>query len=136
MELYLREDDTNLETLLFEGINDEAVLTKGMDPIRTFSICIEGLSQELLGGAKGVTYYGCLYIDMLWIDRSLRHQGWGSKVMMEAERIGRERGCTFATVNTMDWEALSFYQKRGYVIEFTREGYAKDSKMFMLKKNL
>jgi len=42
----------------------------------------------------------------------------------------------FATVNTMDWEALSFYQKLGYNIEFTREGFEKDSKMFMLRKKL
>lgn len=66
----------------------------------------------------------------------IRYQGWGTKLIHEAENAGREQGTTFATVNTMDWEALPFYQKLGYVIEFTREGYVKDSKMFMLRKDL
>jgi ribosomal protein S18 acetylase RimI-like enzyme len=56
--------------------------------------------------------------------------------MLEAEKIGFKRQCTFATVDTMDWEALSFYQKLGYNIEFVREGFEKDSKMYMLKKRL
>lgn len=75
-------------------------------------------------------------MDSLWVDKTLRHQGWGTKLMHEAEKIGRERGARFATVNTMDWEALPFYQKGIYSIEFTREGYDKNSKMFMLRKVL
>lgn len=53
-----------------------------------------------------------------------------------SEKIARERKCTFATVNTMDWEALPFYQKLGYSIEFVREGYDKASKMYLLRKEL
>jgi ribosomal protein S18 acetylase RimI-like enzyme len=56
--------------------------------------------------------------------------------MYEAEKIGRKHGALFVTLSTMDWEALPFYQKLGYSIEFTRTGYEKDSKMFMLRKNL
>ena len=82
------------------------------------------------------SHYGCLYVDMLWLKEELRHQGLGKKLMMEAEKIGRECQCSFATVNTMDWEALTFYQKLGYDIEFIREGYVKESKMYMLRKKL
>ena len=56
--------------------------------------------------------------------------------MHEAEKAEKEHGALFATLNTMDWEALPFYQKLGYSIEFTREGYEKNSKMFMLRKSL
>jgi ribosomal protein S18 acetylase RimI-like enzyme len=56
--------------------------------------------------------------------------------MYEAEKIGRKHGALFVTLSPMDWEALPFYQKLGYSIEFTRTGYEKDSKMFMLRKNL
>ena len=73
-------------------------------------------------------------MDSLWITPPLRHQGWGTKLMKEAEKIGKERGVRFVTVNTMDWEALPFYKKLGYSVEFTREGYDKNSKMFMLRK--
>jgi hypothetical protein len=36
----------------------------------------------------------------------------------------------------MDWEALPFYQKLGYEVEFTREGFQKNSKMYFLRKEL
>ena len=56
--------------------------------------------------------------------------------MMEAEKIGYERRCTFSTVDTMDWEALPFYQKLGYSIEFVRKGFEKESKMYMLRNEV
>jgi GNAT superfamily N-acetyltransferase len=109
-ELYrLERDDTpNLETILYAGLNDEAVAAKEMNRVNTFGICIKNELQNILVGAKGAVLYGNLYVDALWINKKIRHQGWGAKLMAEAEKIGKECGCTFATVNTMDWEALLF----------------------------
>lgn len=142
----LKEDDYYLERqeepipedeqVLFEGISDDAAKKKGMERIKSFRIYIKNSNQSVLGGASGVTYYGCLYVDMLWVETSIRNRGFGKKIMEEAEKIARERKCTFATLNTMDWEALPFYQKLGYHIEFVREGYEKASKMYMLRKEL
>lgn len=129
-------DTIPYEEVLFRGISEEAFLAKGMPPIRPFSIFIKDQKQNVLGGVSGTTFHGSLYVDSLWITAALRHQGWGTKLMNEAEKIGKERGAHFVTVNTMDWEALPFYQKLGYLVEFTREGYDKGSKMFMLRKSL
>lgn len=126
----------SLEKMLFTGLNQNAKLCKGMNPIRTFSVIIKDDAQNPVGGVSGMTYYGCLYVDMLWLDPSIRNLRLGSKLMQEAEKIARTRSCTFATVNTMDWEALPFYQKLGYEIEFVRKGYEKDSSKYMLKKSL
>ena len=76
-----------------------------------------------MGGCNGMIYYGCLYVDQLWVDESLRGQGYGTQLMQVAETLGKTRGCLFATVNTMDWEGLEFYKKLGYQIEFTRRGF-------------
>ncbi|HSX03916.1 MAG TPA: GNAT family N-acetyltransferase [Rhabdochlamydiaceae bacterium] len=105
-------------------------------PIRAFSIFIKDQKGTIFGGASGTLFYGSLYVDSLWIDKTLRHQGWGTKLLSEAESMGRKYGASFVTLNTMDWEALPFYQKLGYSIEFIRKGYEKESKMFMLRKNL
>ena len=133
---YQQEPIKEDEQVLFEGINDEAVLKKKMNRINSFGIFIKDIQGFVLGGLNGVTYYGCLYIDMLWLKDELRYQGFGKKLMIEAEKIGLEHQCLFATVNTMDWEALEFYQKIDYEIEFVREGYVKESKMYMLRKKL
>lgn len=134
---YQDNPDANDERVLFDGINAQAILKKHVEkPIKSFGIFIKDTSENVLGGVKGATYYGCLYVDMLWLKEELRHQGFGTRLMEEAERIGREHECSFAAVNTMDWEALSFYQKLGYEIEFVRDGYEKQSKMYLLRKNL
>lgn len=124
------------EGILFKGISDYAFHKKALSPIQPFSIFIKDQRQSVLGGISGFTFYGSLYIDSLWIDQTIRYQGWGTKLMREAEKIGKERGASFITLNTMDWEGLPFYQKLGYSIEFIREGYEKDSKMYMLRRSL
>jgi len=136
---HLEHHDTipkEYEEVLYHGISEEAFQAKRLSPIRPFSIFIKDCKEQVLGGASGTLFYGSLYVDSLWVDKTLRNQGWGTKLMHEAENMGRKHGALFVTLNTMDWEALPFYQKLGYSIEFTRKGYEKDSKMFMLRKNL
>ena len=134
---YQENPDAHDEHVLFEGINAQAILKKGVEkPIKSFGIFIKDPHGNVLGGVRGASYYGCLYVDMLWLKEELRHQGLGTHLMVEAEKIGRAHACSFAAVNTMDWEALSFYQKLGYAIEFVRDGYEKQSKMYLLRKNL
>lgn len=133
---YQKEPLQKDEEVLFNGINDDAVIKKNMSKIQSFGIFIKDSHGIVFGGITGNTLFGNLYIDMLWINEKLRDQGLGKKLMLEAEKIGYERQCTFATVHTMDWQALTFYQKQGYEIEFIQEGYENNSKMYYLRKNL
>ena len=121
--------------ILYEGINNEA-LEHGMSSIQPFGIFLKDGEEKVVGGVYGYYIYGCLHTDMLWLSKEMRHKGWGLKLMRESEAIARVRKCKFATVNTMDWEALPFYQKLGYQVEFTREGYEMNSKMYCLRKKL
>lgn len=123
------------EAVLIDGIIFEAN-AKGMGKIQSFGFFIEDSKNGILAGVKGTTYYGCLYVDSLWVSKEHRHKKWGSQLMAAAEKLGRERNCTFATLTTMDWEARPFYQKLGYQIEYTREGYENNSKMYVLRKEL
>ena len=66
----------------------------------------------------------------------MRHQHLGTRLIASSECLGKEKGCLLATVNTMDWEALGFYQKLGFKIEFQRTGYLNESTMYFLKKSL
>lgn len=119
------------EAVLIEGIIQEAAKAKGLSRVRSFAFFI-----VILAGVKGATIYGCLYVDLLWVAPEFRQKGWGSELIHECEKLGVERQCTFASLTTMDWEALPFYQKLGYQIEFTREGFEKNSKMYFLRKSL
>jgi ribosomal protein S18 acetylase RimI-like enzyme len=124
------------EEILYQGISKEASAKK-FPPMQPLGIFIKDREGIVIGGISALMLYGSLYIDSLWVGAAARRQGWGTKLIQEAERIGKERGAKFATLNTMDFlETVPFYQKLGYSIEFIREGYAENSKMFLLRKTL
>lgn len=56
--------------------------------------------------------------------------------MKEAEKLAYDNHCNFIAVNTMDFEALDFYKKLGFVIEFERHGFDKNSTMYFLRKDV
>ncbi len=120
---------------LLEGVAQEAKNAKGLKKISPFAFLIKDSKGTLLAGITGNTLYGSLYIDMLWVHPDFRNKEWGRQLVHEAEKLGKKRECTFAIVTTMDWEALPFYEKLGYKTEFVREGYEKESKMYLLRKN-
>jgi ribosomal protein S18 acetylase RimI-like enzyme len=122
--------------VLLNGLNEASAKAKGMRPVEPFGFFIKDDDGQVVGGVMGARMFGSLHTDILWVDERLRNQGWGTKLMAEAEALGKASGCSFATVSTMDWEALSFYQRLGYSIEFTRTGYEKNSTMYLLRKSL
>ena len=84
----------------------------------------------------GCTLYGSLYIDQLWVEDSLRNLNYGTELITSALQFGVQHKCTFATVNTMSWEALDFYKKMGFEIEFVRGGFKHDSSFYFLRRTL
>ncbi len=56
--------------------------------------------------------------------------------MEYALEFGKKRGCQFAFVETMSFQALEFYQKNGFAIDFSREGYARNTSFHYLRKDL
>lgn len=138
--LYQITQETNVTSrdlhVLREGLIKHAKQKKAQQPTEGFAFFIRDENQQIIGGANGYTFYGCVYVDQLWVDEKLRGQGYGTQLMLAAEQLGKKRGCTFAAVNTMDWEGLDFYKKIGYYVEFERHGFVKNSIFYFLRKNI
>ena len=125
---------------LAQGLAGYADVMRGHGPIQSFAFFIRNnrykIKGKVKGGCHGCLYYGCLYVDQLWVDEEIRHQGYGRRLIQAAENWAKGQGCLFSTVNTMDWEALGFYKKLGYFVEFERYGYLKNSAFYFLRKNI
>lgn len=121
--------------ILGEGLQRNALQQRGHEAIDFFAFFLRDEQENILGGCSGCNLYGCLYIDYLWVHESCRNQGYGNTLVMSAEKYGLKAGCLFGAVNTMDWEALEFYKKLGYFVEFERKGFLKDSVFYFLRKN-
>lgn len=127
-------EQKDIDTLT-QGLSLYAKQKKGHVPIELFAFFIRDESGAVKGGCNGNIGYGWLYVDQLWLDEALRNQDYGTTLMALAENLGREKGCVAAAVNTMDWEALGFYKKLGYRVEFERHGLAKESIYYFLRKD-
>ena len=83
-------------------------------PFEKLHLFVRDEDGTIRGGLLGGTYWGWLYVSILWLHEDLRGQGFGSRLMSMAEDIARERGCHHAHLDTMSFQALGFYVKLGY----------------------
>lgn len=133
---YEKNPKANDIQILNNGIMEHAKQVKGMKQLNFFAFFIRDENKQIVGGCGGDNMYGCFYIGQLWVTESLRGQGYGTQLMKVAENYAIECGCHFIAVNTMDWEALDFYKKLGFYVEFERKGFDKNSIFYFLRKDL
>jgi GNAT superfamily N-acetyltransferase len=80
------------------------------------AVLLHGPGGQLMGGILGNTWWNWLRIDILWVDKTVRYQGWGTRLMQAAEAEAIRRGCHHAFLDTMSFQALPFYLRLGYTI--------------------
>ncbi len=97
---------------------------------------INAANGALLAGLSGRTFGNWLMLDYLWVSDSCRGQGYGQRLMQEAEHIARNRGCRFVLLDTLDFQAKPFYQKLGYQLVFTQQQYPLSGERYYLQKLL
>jgi GNAT superfamily N-acetyltransferase len=90
----------------------------------------------VLGGLLGHTRWNWLYVAKLWVDARGRGQGIGTRLLTAAEELARTRGCTDASLDTFEYQARPFYEKLGYELFGTLDGYPPGYRQFYLRKRL
>lgn len=113
--------------------NEEKV---GADNHELLNIVEYDDNNSIIAGILGGTYWGWLHIDILWVAEKCRKQGIGSKLLKAAEEEARKRGCHSVHLETMSWQAPSFYKKHGYKIISELENIPAGNKKFHLIKEL
>jgi GNAT superfamily N-acetyltransferase len=97
---------------------------------------VRGPDGAIVAGLLGVTRWRWLYVAKLWVAESQRGRQLGTRLMDAAEAAARARGCTHAYVDTFEYQARPFYEKRGYRLYGTLEGYPPGYRQFYLTKAL
>lgn len=72
--------------------------------------------ETAVGGIIGHTSRRWLFVEMLWVHESLRGQGWGSRLLSQAEALARARNCVGAYLDTYSFQAPEFYLRHGYTV--------------------
>lgn len=88
----------------------------------------------VVAGGSARSFGHWLLLDHLWVAPELRGQDWGSRVLAALENKGRERGCRQVLLDTLEFQARPFYERHGYTVQWTQQGYPRQgSKYFMTK---
>lgn len=93
-------------------------------------------NDEIVAGLSGVTFGNWLHIERLWVSESLRGKGTGSELLKAAEDEARRRGCQFALLDTLEFQARPFYERHGYQVRWTQSHYPLHGAKYYMTKTL
>jgi GNAT superfamily N-acetyltransferase len=99
-------------------------------------VLLRAADGKLLGGVLGLTWWGWLRIDIMWLDEAVRGQDWGTRLMETTEAEAIRRGCHHAFLDTMSFQALPFYLNLGYTVFGQLDNLPVGHSMHFLQKQL
>jgi len=139
-KLYLATIDNELKPV------DKKVLVDGMlkhhkssgheRKTSKHNILIKNNKGKTLGGIMLSFLWNGMRIETIWIDKSIRGQQWGKKLIKAGESEGIKKGCTFAYTDTFSWQAPEFYKKLGYIEYGKLEDFPKGNCLTYVRKQL
>lgn len=79
-----------------------------------YALAVRDEAGAIVGGLVGERRMDWLHVDLLWVDESQRHRGWGSKLLAAAESDARALGLTHIHLSTWAFQAPDFYRRQGF----------------------
>jgi GNAT superfamily N-acetyltransferase len=127
-------------------LNDKQIVQNGLrqhndqhvpaDGDSSFAVFLRGPDGAVIGGVLARAGRGWLRTGTLWVEASLRGQGYGRQLMAAAEAEGRQRGCHSAYLDTFSFQAPVFYEQCGYEVFGTLEAFPDGHTRFFMRKSL
>ena len=125
------------EMAILEGLGSNILEHLGNvelgQPIRIF---IQNQAGKVVGGVIANCFGGWMYTSLLWIDKSLRNLGYGTRLMPHVESEAIQMSNTHAHVDPYSFEVRPFYEKHGYELFATLDDYLPGHCKYFLKKKL
>jgi GNAT superfamily N-acetyltransferase len=113
--------------------NRRQVADPGWAPLALF---LRDPDHHIQGGLLGESGWGWLHIYFLWVAEPFQRSGYGGALLVRAESEARRRGCRGIHLDSHDFQAPVFYQRRGYEIFGTLEDYPRGHRRYFLRKTL
>ena len=115
-----RIEDLTKEDADYIGERINEIVPREVDAeVEEFVLKVENENGEIIGGCIAEAYeyhWSRVLLEELWVDERYRHQGIGSMIIREVERIAREKNCRVVTLGTASYMARPFYEKHGFTV--------------------
>lgn len=137
VEIKLQPLSNDFKRQIYDGFSRHAIAQIGYDEkFDSVAFIASNEKSSFIGAVVVELFWGALHIKYVYVEDEYRGYGIATKLMKHALSYGRNNQCPFAFVETMSFQALSFYQKMGFELEFTRSGFKHNTSFHYLRKNL
>ena len=92
--------------------------------------------HAVIAGLVGMIGWQWLYVDLLWVAAEYRGVRLGRRLLHAAEQEAWVRGARHAYLDTFDFQAKPFYERQGYTVFGTLDGYPPGHSRYFLRKDL
>jgi GNAT superfamily N-acetyltransferase len=106
--------DEGVRAQLAAGLERDQPATVAPFRPRPLMIVLHDAQNRVVGGLIGRSFWGWVFIELLWVEEAGRGAGLGRRLMSAAEQEAQRRGCHHARVDTYSFQAPGFYEKCGY----------------------
>jgi len=86
----------------------------GIHDHKPLAVLVKDADGNTVGGISGRSSLGLLFLDLVYLPKSMRRGGLGSRLLAAAEEEGRQRGCKAAVLYTISFQAPEFYKRYGW----------------------
>ena len=128
--------DEGARQFIVNGVDNYNIAATSLPDYFPVNFVLRGERGDMLGGVLGQLWGGWLQVTYLWVAEAARGAGHGTRLMEDAEAYARSRGAVGATVETHSFQARPFYERLGYEVFGTLEGYPPGHIKFFLRKGL
>jgi GNAT superfamily N-acetyltransferase len=104
--------------------------------VKPLHVMLKDETGQVVGGLSAHTYWDWLEVGDLFVPENWRGQGIGSSLLQTAEALAIGRGARHSFLTTFAFQARAFYEKHGYTVAGTLEGYPPGSAYFWMRKDL
>ncbi|MDR3257122.1 MAG: GNAT family N-acetyltransferase [Endomicrobium sp.] len=137
MKIEINENEEELKKALNKIFIEDDRKNKIDPKFLAFAFSIKDDKNNILGGVRGWRIFNDIYVDELAVDKNIRRQGYGKKLLEMVEQKINDGFCDNINLVTNEFqEAIDFYKKCGFKIDFVRYNSKneKSNKYYMVKK--
>ncbi len=121
---------------IVNGVDNYNIAATSLPDYLPVNFVLRNKRGDVLGGVLGQLWGGWLQVTHLWVAEAARGAGHGTRLMEDAEAYACSRGAVGVTLETHSYQARPFYERLGYEVFSTLDGYPVGHVKFYLRKAL
>ena len=99
---------------LSQGLGAYNFEQTGIRDYKPLAVLVKDAAGKTVGGIGGRSSLGLLFLDLVYLPKTMRGGGLGRRLLAMAEEEGRKRGCKSAVLYTISFQAPEFYKRYGW----------------------